>query len=231
MTTMTPRGSRTSIERVGDLRRETLLHLRAAGEDVDEAGDLGQPRDVAVVASGCSRRVRRRERHQVVLAHRPHLDVLDQHQLVVADVERGREDLARVLVHAGQQLGVRLGDAARGVTQPVAVGVLADRDQQLADRRLGPGRSTAHGRSGVRGRRRRGRRRASPRHRGVRTGVGPMMWPVSGARPFVELTTGGTVDGTRVSEPVQAGRISRRRSGSKISATWPCRASPSPGAR
>ena len=45
-----------------------------------------------------------------------------------------------------------------------------------------------------------------------------MTTPTSG-RPFVELSTGGTVDGMRVSEPVQAGRIWRRRSGSKISAT------------
>ena len=78
------------------------------------------------------------ERDEVVLAHRPDLDVLDQHQLVVADVEGGGEDLARVLVHAGQQLGVRLGDPARGVPQAVAVRVLADREQQLADRGLGP---------------------------------------------------------------------------------------------
>ena len=36
-------------ERVGDLRREPLLHLRAAGEDVDEPGQLGQPRDPAAL--------------------------------------------------------------------------------------------------------------------------------------------------------------------------------------
>ena len=41
--------------------------------------------------------------------------------------------------HAGQQLGVRPGDPGRGLAQPLAVGVLADRDQQLADGRLGAG--------------------------------------------------------------------------------------------
>ena len=35
------------------------------------------------------------------------------------------------------QLGVRPGDPGRGVVQPLAVGVLADRDQQLADGGLG----------------------------------------------------------------------------------------------
>jgi hypothetical protein len=81
---------------------------------------------------------RAEERHQVVLALRPDLDVLDQDHLVVAEVEGGAEHLVRLLPHAAGGLGVRPGDPGGGVTQTVALRVLADGVEQLADRRLDP---------------------------------------------------------------------------------------------
>jgi hypothetical protein len=76
----------------------------------------------------------------VVLAHGEHLDVADEDQLVVAEVERGGEDVARLLVQPREDLRARAGDAERGVPQAVAVRILPDPDEQLADRGLDPGR-------------------------------------------------------------------------------------------
>ena len=72
---------------------------------------------------------------------------LHQHHLVVAEVEGRREHVLRLLPQAGEDLRVRPGDPGRGVPQAVAVRVLADRDEQLAD---GP----AHALGVVRARRR-----------------------------------------------------------------------------
>ena len=133
MTTITPRGFRTSCQRVGDLAGQPLLHLRPAGVDLDQPGQLGQPGDPAVLARDVADVRHAVEGHQVVLAGRVHRDVLDQHQLVVVLVEGGRQDLGRVLPEPGEGLGVGPGHPGGGVPQPVAVRVLPDRDQQLAD--------------------------------------------------------------------------------------------------
>jgi hypothetical protein len=57
----------------------------------------------------------------------------------VVGLERRREHLRRVDTQAGKQLRVRAGDAGRRAAQAVAVGILADRDQDLADGRLDAG--------------------------------------------------------------------------------------------
>jgi hypothetical protein len=76
------------------------------------------------------------ERHQVVLAHRPELDVADHDHLVVADVEgRGQHVLGRH-PHPAGDLGVHPRDPGGGVEQPVALGVLADRREQLSHGRF-----------------------------------------------------------------------------------------------
>ena len=148
MTTMTPRGLRSSSSSVRDLGRQPLLHLRPAGEDVDEPGQLRQPgdlpgfvRDVADVRLPV-------EGDQVVLAEADEPDVAHQHHLVVALIEDRREDFGRVLVQPGERLLVAARHPPRGVTQALAVGVLPDRDQQLTDGRFsaslieGPGAVT-----------------------------------------------------------------------------------------
>ena len=78
------------------------------------------------------------ERHQVVLAGAVDLDVLDQHELVVADVERRGEGVLRTFVQPGEDLGVSAGDAGRRLLQTLALGVLAHGEQELADRGLRP---------------------------------------------------------------------------------------------
>ena len=68
ITTMTPRGSRMLHQRVGDLGGQPLLHLRAAGEHVDQPGQLGQPGDPAVLRRDVADVRDAVEGHQVVLA-------------------------------------------------------------------------------------------------------------------------------------------------------------------
>jgi hypothetical protein len=57
----------------------------------------------------------------------------------VARLERRVQHLGRVDPQAGEQLGVRPGDPGRRLDQSVPVGILADRDQDLADGLLDPG--------------------------------------------------------------------------------------------
>ena len=77
------------------------------------------------------------EGHEVVLAHRPQLDVAHQHHLVVPDVEGGGEHVLGTLAQTRRQLGVGPGDARRGVVQALPLRVLTDREEQLADGGLG----------------------------------------------------------------------------------------------
>ena len=95
MTTPTPRGLQVGLQPVGDLLGQPLLDLRAAGEQLDHPGELGQPEDPL---AGQVPDVRDAdERQQVVLAHRLHRDGAGEHQLVVALVvgERGELEGAR----------------------------------------------------------------------------------------------------------------------------------------
>ena len=53
--------------------------------------------------------------------------------------------LRRILVQPAEDLGVHLGDAPRRAQQAVAVGILADRDEDLAHGLLDPGEIDAFG--------------------------------------------------------------------------------------
>jgi hypothetical protein len=74
----------------------------------------------------------------MVLAHRHHLDVADEYELLVVGLERRTEHLRRLDTQPGEQLGVGASHAGRGLLQTFAVRVLADRDEDLADGRLDP---------------------------------------------------------------------------------------------
>src|SRR6478609_6827393 len=119
---------------VRDLGGEPLLHLRSLGVDVDEPGELGEPGDLAVLARDVADVRHPGERHEVVLAHRPELDVADQHHLVVAEVEGRGQHVRGGLAQAGGQLLVGAGHPGRGVPEPLTVGVLPEGDQQLPNR-------------------------------------------------------------------------------------------------
>src|SRR6266536_198271 len=125
-------------QQVGDLGGEPLLHLRTAGEDVDKSRQLGQPGDPAVVAGDVADVRDAVERQQVMLAEAEDLDVAHQHQLVVVGDEGGGQHLGRLDPQAGEELGIALRDPGRGTPESVPVGVLADRDQDLAYRVLDP---------------------------------------------------------------------------------------------
>ena len=68
-TTSTPRGTQHPLDGVGDLGGQPLLDLRPAGEAVDQAGQLGQPGDAAVLVGDVGHVGLADPRHQVVLAH------------------------------------------------------------------------------------------------------------------------------------------------------------------
>lgn len=83
------------------------------------------------------------KRQQVVLAEAHHVDVPDQHQLIVVGLERGDEHLCRVDPEPGEQLGVGPGDPGRGLLEPVTVWIFTDGDQDLPDRFLHSGKVDA----------------------------------------------------------------------------------------
>jgi hypothetical protein len=56
----------------------------------------------------------------------------------VVGLEGGLEDLGRVDPQAGEQLRIGPGDPRRGALEPIAVGVFADRDEDLANCLLDP---------------------------------------------------------------------------------------------
>src|SRR3954469_21272150 len=58
---------------------ETLLHLEAAGEDLDDAWQLGQPDDLAV--RDVANVHLAEERQHVVLAHAVHLDIAHENHV------------------------------------------------------------------------------------------------------------------------------------------------------
>ena len=103
MTTPTPPGSSTRLERVGDLGRQPLLHLQPAGEHVDDPRDLAETEDAAV---GEIRDVRLAEEgQQVVLAEAVDLDVPHHDHLRVRLLEDGAVDeLVELLVVAAEEI-------------------------------------------------------------------------------------------------------------------------------
>ncbi len=116
---------------VGDLAGEALLHLQAAGEDVDEAGNFAEADDLAVGDVGDVGLAE--EGQQMVLAQGEELDVLDDDHLVVVDVEEGVvEDFFDGLVVAAREEGHGFFHALGGVEEAVAGGVFADAAEELA---------------------------------------------------------------------------------------------------
>ncbi len=144
-TTSTPRGSRTSLDGVGDLGGHALLHLQPVGEGVDQAGQLRQTRDPAVVTGNVAHVGLAHERDHVVLAQRGEGDVPHHHHLVVFRRERHREMAPRIVVVPGEQLLVHRGHPSRRRLQSFAPGILPDGGQQLGHELLHPLDIDAHG--------------------------------------------------------------------------------------
>jgi len=120
------------LDGFGELGGETLLHLQAAGKDLDQAGQFAESDDLAVGDVGDVHLAEKRQ--HVVLAHAEHFDVFDDHHLIVIDGEE------RVVDDVGGLLGVAVGevlhgldDALRGVDEAFARGILADAEDHFAD--------------------------------------------------------------------------------------------------
>ena len=148
MTTSTPRGCSTRSIVVGDLGGEPLLHLGPPGVGVDQPGQLRQAGDAAVVVRDVGHVGLADERHQVVLAERVERDVPHHDHLVVAGLEGDVEDARRGRSCSPPKISAYMrGHPCGRALQAVAVGVLADRLEDLADRLLDPRprRSTPHG--------------------------------------------------------------------------------------
>ena len=125
-------------DRVGDLGREPFLHLRPLREAVDEPRDLRQAGDAAVVAGdvrdvraaverqrgGARRSSRAGCRARCTISSWSASNVTDRGG--APDPRAGRSQISRV----------HLRDAVRRAQQAVAVGIFADREQELADRLL-----------------------------------------------------------------------------------------------
>jgi len=125
-------GSEVALQAFSHLRRQALLELQLAREQLHDARQLGEPDDPRVGQVGDVRDAVKRQ--QVVHAQRVKRDVADDHELVIGAVvgeRRQRERLVR------QKLRERAGDAARSVAQPVIGDIAAQRDQQIADRLFG----------------------------------------------------------------------------------------------
>lgn len=123
--------------RVGDLRGETLLHLRPLRVQVDDPRQLRQARHPARLARDVADVRDAVEGHQVVLARRVHRDVSHEDELAVRLVERRSQHLVGIDEQSAEHLPVCTRHSSGRVLQPLALGVLTHREQQLANGRLG----------------------------------------------------------------------------------------------
>src|SRR6185503_17898530 len=120
------------LERLGNLGGQPLLHLQPAGKDIDDAWDLAQADHAAV--RNVSHVALAEERQQVMLAEAVHIDVAHDHHLVVLDGEqRAVDDVIDVGAITAREKAERLLNPARGLDEPLAFRILAERLQQLAD--------------------------------------------------------------------------------------------------
>ena len=152
-------------QRVGDLRGQPFLHLRAFGIQIDKPRDLRKPGDPAVLAWDVPDVRHPVERNKVVLAGGVQRNLLDQHHFVVLLVKGGVQHGIRIGVQPGEHLLVRPSDPRRGLLQPVPVGIFPDRNQQFTHRRFGA--RLVERRGGERGR----IVVVRPRHRSLRSDI------------------------------------------------------------
>ncbi len=122
---------------MSDLRGQLLLHLQAAREDFDDAGELGDADD-AVGRQVADMRAADDRRH-VVFAVRSEFDVAQHDHFVVAGhfFERAAQFLGRIVGVAGEPVFVGVDHAFGRVYQTFARRVVAGPAQQHAHGILG----------------------------------------------------------------------------------------------
>src|SRR2546423_6746231 len=114
-----------AVERVGDLRSQSLLNLQTPRERLDQTRELRQSDDAPLLRDVCDVALAD-ERREVVFAERCEAYVFDDDHLVVLVSGQGAHVLARVLAHTGGQLRVHLRDALRRALKARPLQVLAD---------------------------------------------------------------------------------------------------------
>ena len=120
---------------VHELGGQPFLKLGPSGQHVKSASQLAQPRHLAVGhIANVGRPV---EGQEVVFADLVEPDIFENDHLVVAFIKICCQFISRVLVQAGEELGIHPGDSLGGVLQSFAVGVFTnranDRGNGLAD--------------------------------------------------------------------------------------------------
>ena len=119
------------VDQLGDLPRHALLNLQAPGVDFDNAWNLRQADHLA--AGNVGDMGLAEEGQHVVLAHRVHLDVADDHQLVgVAGEHRVVDQRTDVLAIAAGQEVKSLGRAFRRLDQAFTLHILAEQRDDVA---------------------------------------------------------------------------------------------------
>ena len=118
---------------VGNLRSQTLLHLRTLRIHFDQTRQLRQAAHTAVGRRDVGDVGLAEERHQVMLAHGVEIDVAHKHHFAAVLIERGGEMHSRVFRQAGEHLFVHTGNACRRLLQTLAVGILAHAFQNHAN--------------------------------------------------------------------------------------------------
>ena len=126
-------GREVVLDGVGDLHGHGFLRLQALGEDLDQAGQLGEANDLA------GRHVRHpglaQERRHVVFAVALHVDAAQHDHVVIAlhVLEGPGKLLGRIAVIAGEPLAIGVDHALGRVEQAFAVRVVAGPGQQGPD--------------------------------------------------------------------------------------------------
>jgi len=125
-------------EGIGDLRGESLLELRAPCYEVDQAGDFADADDAT--AGDIGHVGAAVEGEEVMLAHGEERNIAQDDHLRMAFLKSNFEEFGGVDAKTAEDFGISVGDAARGIPQPLAVGIFADGEEHLADGGFNPGR-------------------------------------------------------------------------------------------
>jgi hypothetical protein len=120
--------------------------LRAARVALDESGEFAEADDLSIGEIGDVRPAG--EREEMMLAEGLEFDVAEEDDLVVTFMEDGAEMEPGILIEAGEEFGIRPGDAVGGLEESLAVGVFTDGQKNLADGALEPGQIHAVGGDG-----------------------------------------------------------------------------------
>lgn len=124
------------LDHIGNRLGHAFLNLRPPCNLVDNPGQLAQPNDLAIGQVPHMRLARKRQ--EMMLAHAVEFNVPNQHDFIVIFSEYPLEVNPRVLVQPREYLCIHPGHSRRSLKQSLAVRILPDGDEYLADSLLNP---------------------------------------------------------------------------------------------